>query len=117
MKKNVYLTIVFAIFSLISVNANTEATLWSEDFEGDWTANWYADAGTWEVGAPTSGPNAAHSGDNCAATVLGGNYSEPCQYADLFDLLHLLFHQLHKIHVYDFGIGIVLVVMIMEMFK
>ena len=77
MKKNVYLTIVFAIFSLVSVNANTEATLWSEDFEGDWTANWHADAGTWEAGIPTSGPIGANSGDKCAATVLDGNYTEP----------------------------------------
>ena len=39
--------------------------------------DWTVDGGTWEVGAPTSGPNAAHSGAKCAATVLGGNYSEP----------------------------------------
>jgi hypothetical protein len=37
-------------------------------------ADWYAEQGTWEVGVPTSGPGAAHSGTNCAATVLAGNY-------------------------------------------
>ncbi|HSO87675.1 MAG TPA: hypothetical protein VLQ91_14055, partial [Draconibacterium sp.] len=74
MKKNLYLTIVCVLFSVVFVMANTETALWSENFEGDWTANWYVDAGTWEVGIPTSGPNAAHTGDKCAATVLGGNY-------------------------------------------
>jgi hypothetical protein len=44
--------------------------------------DWYAETGTWEVGVPTSGPatNAlglrAHSGSNCLATVLAGNYQE-----------------------------------------
>ncbi len=75
MKKNVYLTILFVLFSLFLAQGQT--TLWSEDFEGDWYNNWYVDNGTWEVGTPTSGPNAAHAGDNCAATVLAGNYSEP----------------------------------------
>ena len=44
-----------------------------ESFEsggGDWAVN----AGTWEIGNPTSGPNSAHSGTNCAATILAGNY-------------------------------------------
>jgi hypothetical protein len=38
--------------------------------------DWYADNGTWQVGVPTSGPGAAHSGTNCLATILGGNYAE-----------------------------------------
>lgn len=37
--------------------------------------NWSVDYGTWEVGVPTSGPSNAHSGLNCAGTVLGGNYA------------------------------------------
>jgi hypothetical protein len=41
-----------------------------ESGEGDWSV---AD-GTWEIGKPTSGPNAAHTGTNCAATILAGNY-------------------------------------------
>src|SRR5439155_352374 len=49
-----------------------------EDFENlaavldQWTVN----DGIWEFGAPTSGPGAAHSGNNCLATVLGGNYPD-----------------------------------------
>lgn len=39
--------------------------------------DWYADAGTWEVGVPSSGPSRAYNGLNCAATVLAGNYAEP----------------------------------------
>ena len=33
-----------------------------DDFEGDWSANWHTDLGTWEVGVPTSGPGRAYSG-------------------------------------------------------
>jgi hypothetical protein len=45
----------------------------TESFEtgiGDWSS----ETGTWEVGVPTSGPGSAHSGTNCLATVLRGNY-------------------------------------------
>jgi len=49
-------------------------TLWSETFEGDWTRDWHVDAGTWEVGVPTSGPNKPYRGQKCAATVLAGTY-------------------------------------------
>ncbi len=38
--------------------------------------DWHAETGTWQVGVPTSGPNAAHSGTNCLATVLGANYED-----------------------------------------
>jgi hypothetical protein len=38
--------------------------------QGDWSV----ETGTWQIGEPTSGPNAAHSGSNCAATILAGNY-------------------------------------------
>ena len=47
----------------------------AEGFEGGW-GDWSSDGGTWEVGMPTSGPGGAHSGTNCTATVLGGNYLE-----------------------------------------
>ncbi len=42
-----------------------------ESGEGDWSV----EDGTWEIGKPTSGPNAAHTGTNCAATILAGNYT------------------------------------------
>jgi hypothetical protein len=51
----------------------TLATVFSENFEGG-IGSWSADNGVWEVGAPTSGPNACHQGSQCAATVLGGDY-------------------------------------------
>jgi len=49
-----------------------------EGFEGDYS-DWSVDAGTWQIGIPTSGPALtngfrAHSGTNCAATILAGNY-------------------------------------------
>src|SRR5438445_113796 len=37
--------------------------------------DWSAESGTWQVGVPASGPGSAHSGTNCAATVLAGNYA------------------------------------------
>ncbi len=45
-----------------------------EDFElglGDWSAS----HGQWQVGVPTAGPSSAHSGDQCAGTIIGGNYA------------------------------------------
>ena len=47
--------------------------LFTDDFESGW-GNWYSDSGIWEVGEPSSGPGAAYSGLNCAATILDGNY-------------------------------------------
>ncbi len=46
------------------------------------------DAGTWEVGVPTSGPDSAFNGQNCAATVLNGNYPA---YADTRLIRHTSF--------------------------
>ena len=45
----------------------------TEGFEGGWDG-WSTDMGVWEIGVPTSGPMAAHTGTNVAGTVLGGNY-------------------------------------------
>src|ERR1019366_2633488 len=44
-----------------------------EGFENG-IGDWYAESGIWQVGVPTSGPGSAHSGTNCAATILNGNY-------------------------------------------
>ena len=79
MKKTTTLILAFLLCTIALVNTQAQTTLWAEDFEGNWTANWHVDAGTWEVGTPTSGPNSAYTGDQCAATKLNGNYSEPPQ--------------------------------------
>ncbi len=47
----------------------------------DWESglnDWYPDKGTWEIGTPAFGigPGKAASGQNCAATVLAGNYTD-----------------------------------------
>ncbi|WP_430931187.1 T9SS type A sorting domain-containing protein [Saccharicrinis sp. 156] len=45
----------------------------------DWESgidDWYTDRGIWEVGLPTSGPESANNGTNCAGTILDGNYSD-----------------------------------------
>ncbi|NIA30301.1 MAG: T9SS type A sorting domain-containing protein [Actinobacteria bacterium] len=65
---------LFVLFAFGTVFSQT--VVWSEDWEGDWTRDWHVDGGTWEVGTPTSGPDSAYQGLNCAATVLTGNYSE-----------------------------------------
>ena len=44
-----------------------------ETFESG-LGNWSVDRGVWEVGTPGLGPEGAHSGSQCAGTVLGGNY-------------------------------------------
>ena len=76
--RNLNTIFILIFFTFVSglVLAQT-STIWSEDWEGNWTNDWHVDAGTWEVGVPTSGPNSAYNGQNCAATVLDGNYSEP----------------------------------------
>jgi len=63
--------IFFLCFSMAS--AEVTETCFSEDWEygqGDWDI----DNGVWEVGTPTAGPGAAHSGSQCAGTVLDGDY-------------------------------------------
>ncbi|HYF77690.1 MAG TPA: S8 family serine peptidase, partial [Symbiobacteriaceae bacterium] len=49
----------------------------SQDFEGS-AAGWThgGDNDVWEIGTPTSGPGAAHSGTRVAATSLSGNYPD-----------------------------------------
>ncbi|HPE33762.1 MAG TPA: immune inhibitor A, partial [Bacteroidales bacterium] len=76
MKRKIFFLVLLLLDILIPYSgmAQTESVLWSENFEGDWTQNWYADNGVWEVGTPTSGPNVAHGGVKCAGTIIGGNY-------------------------------------------
>jgi len=67
--------IILALFTSLTVQTQSEnETVFFEDWEGDWTTNWHVDAGTWEVGIPTSGPDSAYAGQNCAATVLAGDF-------------------------------------------
>ena len=50
-------------------------TTFFEGFESG-SGSWYATNGVWEVGVPSTGPGSAHSGQNCAGTILGGNYPD-----------------------------------------
>ena len=73
----VWFVLAMGLFGLAgSCWAQTVDTLWTEGFEGDWSSRWADDHGTWEVGTPTSGPNATHSGTNLLATVLAGDYTD-----------------------------------------
>lgn len=59
----------------VAVVTDTPVLYNPETFEfGGWV-DWSVSAGTWEIGRPTSGPSAAHTGTNCAATVLANNYA------------------------------------------
>lgn len=58
-------------------------TLITEDFE-DGGSNWtivpaVAENPCWQIGVPTSGPEAAHGGENVAATILEGEYPNECK--------------------------------------
>lgn len=60
----------------VEVETGAPVLNFPEGFESDpKTSEWSVDFGTWEIGKPTSGPNAAHTGTNCAATVLAGDYA------------------------------------------
>jgi len=83
MKRVLILTAVFILIisgfghaGVTGENSDPTTVLWLEDWEGNWSQDWHADGGTWEVGVPTSGPVSAHSGNQCAATILDGDYSE-----------------------------------------
>ena len=77
MKKNICTTVFVGIFSLciVSVISITQAIAGplSENFELG-IGNWYADNGVWQVGTPGAGPDNCHSGNQCAGTVLNGDY-------------------------------------------
>jgi bacillopeptidase F (M6 metalloprotease family)/subtilisin family serine protease len=50
---------------------------WSTSFEGSNPGWMHGGAGdNWEIGVPTSGPMAAHTGSNVAATGLAGDYQD-----------------------------------------
>ena len=78
-RSNVFATFWCRVFILCAIVliffTNTALSqTWSEDWEGNWSTDWHITFGTWEVGIPTSGPGSAHNGQNCAATILNGNY-------------------------------------------
>ena len=68
--------IILPLLLGFSISLSAQTVVWQEDFEGEWINDWHVDAGTWEVGTPSSGPEEAYSGNNCAATILAGNYSD-----------------------------------------
>ena len=73
-RKRLFLvTVILGIFCLGFSTATAEVleTIFSEDWE-DGIGDWSVDNGVWQVGMPTSGPGAAHGGDQCAATTLDG---------------------------------------------
>jgi len=61
---------------MVETSATPPLLNFPEGFEFDpKMTEWVVDNGTWEIGRPTSGPGQAHTGTNCAATVLAGNYA------------------------------------------
>ena len=73
--KKLHLFVLTIFLGLLAFNVYPQKTVvWSDGFE-EGMGDWYASNGTWQVGVPTSGPNAANTGAQCAATILNGNYS------------------------------------------
>ncbi|PKN77633.1 MAG: hypothetical protein CVU48_10950, partial [Candidatus Cloacimonetes bacterium HGW-Cloacimonetes-1] len=71
--------IVFFCIFILSVASflPAQTVLWTENWEGTgWMDSWEITNGTWEVGSPTSGPNAANQGRSCAGTILAGDYND-----------------------------------------
>jgi bacillopeptidase F (M6 metalloprotease family) len=77
-----------------------------EGFENG-IGNWSAERGTWEVGIPTSGPGSSYSGQNCAATVLNGNYAETVDSRLISPPFQVSYQNpaLHFWHWYSFAAG------------
>ena len=65
--------IIASILFTFQAYPQTTDTIFFEDWESG-IGNWWADNGVWEIGEPTSGPGGAYAGQQCAATVLVGNY-------------------------------------------
>ncbi len=73
-KKYSVFLFLLVFFLILSTTVYTQVTTsLYEDWESG-IGNWWIDNGLWEVGLPTVGPDSAYSGQNCAGTVLGGNY-------------------------------------------
>ena len=71
---NALLTVLAIIAMLtVAMPLNAAVTIFEEDFESP-APEWEIDNDVWEIGEPVSGPDSAFSGENCAATVLDGNY-------------------------------------------
>lgn len=75
MKKGLIALIGIMLIGAFAI-APGQGVIYEEDFEA--SDGGYTHSGTndeWEWGHPTSGPGAAHSGNNCWATDLDGNYA------------------------------------------
>jgi hypothetical protein len=99
-------TLIFIVFLFVSTTHAESA--FEENFEQG-IGNWSADNGLWEVGTPEAGPAGCHSGDQCAGTVLNGNYdpwansrfiSPSVRLPDVSgdDEIHLRFYQWFSYH-------------------
>jgi hypothetical protein len=62
-----------AAFLLCLTSSASAQRVFFEDFESG-GPDWITSNGIWEFGTPTAGPSAAHSGFQCAGTILGGDY-------------------------------------------
>lgn len=73
----VKIIIIYVTFFSILINSSSGYGQSTIIFEQNWEGGigaWFASNGVWEVGTPTVGPPGAFSGQNCAGTILGGNY-------------------------------------------
>ncbi len=116
-ERRVFLSAAVLCMVFLSVggiqNARGQEIIVQDDFEAGW-GDWYSDNGLWDLGTPTVGPAAAHSGANCMGTVLDGDYpygpdsrliSGPIVLPDIADdeeIILIFWHAFHWSHA-DFG--------------
>jgi hypothetical protein len=69
----VILTTILLCVASSGVRAAMLETVFTEDWESG-QEDWDVRNGVWEIGTPTAGPSECYMGNQCAGTVLSGNY-------------------------------------------
>lgn len=70
-----FVTAIIVSLLFCSVVKAEDNIIFEDNFDrSDPWAGWVSDNGVWDIGSPTSGPEECYSGNNCAATILDGNY-------------------------------------------
>lgn len=70
-----FTAVIFTSLMLSGVVKAEDSVIFEENFDRvePWDG-WVSDNGVWDIGTPIIGPETCHSGSNCAATVLDGNF-------------------------------------------
>jgi len=70
-----FITAIIVFLLFCGVAKTEDIIVFEDNFDrADPWNGWVSDNGVWDIGTPTSGPDECYSGNNCAATILDGNY-------------------------------------------